>query len=870
MELTIYSILHIFTLLMAVFTGFLAYKKKNADGAKELLILMAVVSYWAIFVALESMATSQQSKIIFSKISYPAVLVTPVLMYLFVRRFTGHRFKMRFIQVTPFFVVPFITLLLCWTNELHGFIWSGFSTINSSTNLMVYNHGLAFWIGSFGYSYVMLALASYELIKYIFSNKSTFRSQGWLLLVGALIPWLGSLLAALKLNIVEGFDLTPSSLGFAGIFFIIAILNFRLLDLVPIAREALMKNVNEGILVLDDLDQVQDINAFAEQLLGIEMFIKPGTLLNAVENVDPYLLEAILSRKSYTTYEVNSGFSVKTYKISTIKLKTKPASRLVLIRDITELIEKQKEIQKSGKEYRDLYNVFRLMADNMPDLLWAKDLDKRYIFVNKAVCDSYLQASDTNFPIGKTREELMRIEREKYPDNPDWHNIGRYNADSDEVIIQTRKAGVFEEFGNIQGEFCYLDVRKAPIIDENGEMVGIVGSARDVSLQKKTEIELIAAKERAEEADRLKTSFLANMSHEVRTPMNSILGFITLMQETNPSEEEQKEYFAIVKQGGERLMNTINDIIDISRIDSGQMQLNLSETNITELNSLILALTLPDAKEKKLTLSMADTPLDTSILLKTDRNKLYTVLIKLLRNAIKYTKIGQVQFGCTCDDEFLNYFVKDTGIGIAKNRHNDIFNRFVQVDASINRDYEGSGLGLSLCKAYVEMMGGTIWLESEEGVGSTFYFRIPILPLTPDETKAYSKDHSKSFEPTQRLNILIVEDDPGSFEYLSLILKRAKHHVSHTFTGFEAVELCRQKNSFDVILMDVKLPGIDGYETTRRIRDYNTEIPILAVSAFAFTEDHERAIKAGCNDYITKPVNKDVLLRRLEQLKKMN
>jgi len=255
----------------------------------------------------------------------------------------------------------------------------------------------------------------------------------------------------------------------------------------------------------------------------------------------------------------------------------------------------------------------------------------------------------------------------------------------------------------------------------------------------------------------------------------------------------------------------------------------------------------------------------TNLHIQCDRNKLFGILSNLLKNAIKYTNTGSIELGCKADSDRIRFYVKDSGIGIPKGRQKDIFERFVQVDGSKSRLYEGSGLGLSLSKAYVEMMGGSIWVDSEENEGCTVYFELPL-----SAQKDYSFENVETEKPVEigtatGLRILIVEDDPSSYDYLNLILQRANHRVVHTFTGFEAVELCRQRSRFDIILMDVKLPGIDGYETTRRIRDLGIEVPILAVSAFAFTEDQQRAIKAGCNDYITKPINQDHLLSKLNQ-----
>lgn len=864
MELTVYSMLYLFSGLISLLTGFLAYKRINAVGAKELILLMFVATFWSLCIFLESMLTSVQGKILLSQISYPAVLATPVFYYIFISRFVGKKTYRKWLDYIPLFIVPSITLVLVWTNNHHHLFWTSFSEIDPETNLIQYFHGIGYFIGAFAYSYLLIVICVFRLFAFIFFEKSKMRGQAWVLLFGALTPIIASLLYLMKLNFAVGFDLTPWGISFSGMLFIVAILNFRLLELVPISKDVLLECVQEGVLVLDENNVVQDINVAAKQYLGIMEEIIPGTPFNKLNIRYSDWINPILSGASFNHLVIQNEEVHLVYQLNTLPLNTRPKSRLIFIRDITELAQKQEAADRSDKEYRTLYHLFRMMSDNMPDLLWAKDLNRKYIFVNKAVCDTILQATNTEEPIGKTRDEFIQRESEKHPDNPDWHNIGRFSGDTDQIVLQTGKPGVFEEFGYLKGTFCYLDIRKAPIYNENGEMVGIVGSARDITHQKKTEIELIAAKERAQEADRLKSSFLANMSHEVRTPMNSILGFISLMQESSPTPEEQKEYFSIVKQGGERLMNTINDIIDLSRIDSGQMLMNLGEINISELNNIVHSVFLPDAKAKNLNLTFAGIEPNEDIVLKTDRSKLYTILSKLIKNAIKYTQRGEVRFGCRYDSETICYFVEDTGIGIAKNRHQDIFDRFVQVDGSINRDYEGSGLGLSLCKAYVEMMGGTIWVESEEGKGSTFYFRLPLdsnLSVSNQEEPSDASGFVKKF-----FQILIVEDDPGSFEYLNLILSREGHQITHTYTGFEAIELCRQKNSFDLILMDVKLPGIDGYETTRRIRDFNQSLPIIAVSAFAFSEDHERAIMAGCNDYVTKPVNKDLLLGHLKKM----
>lgn len=665
--------------------------------------------------------------------------------------------------------------------------------------------------------------------------------------------FLAAALVAVVTAILVGVRLRRSSMGAKE-------LNY----MVPIAREALVENLLEGILVLDDKNRVQDINEAGKRQLGIEQEQILGEDLSRIRLRMSGLMNALITPESHKLFEIADKEVVKVYKISKIMLKTKPECRLIVIRDITEIVEKQKEIQQSEERSRNLYTMFRLMADNMPDMLWAKDLDKRYIFVNKAICDGLLKAVNTEEPIGKTMEFFLVREQNKNPQDPDWYNFGKHSRNTDDFIMETAEAGVFDDFGTIEGKFCYMDVRKAPIMDVEGKMVGIVGSARDVTLQKKTESELITAKERAEESDRLKSAFLANVSHEIRTPMNSILGFISLMQEPGVTPDEQQVYYQAVKSGGERLLNTINDIIELSRIDSGEMQMNNIETDVNELLKMLYSVFSNEARVKGLHLvNKVQETMDTFHIL-CDKTKLFGIMSNLLKNALKYTKQGSIEMGCLTESDRIRFYVKDTGIGIPKNRQKDIFDRFVQVDGSNTRVYEGSGLGLSLSKAYVEMMGGSIWVDSSNE-GSTFFFELPVRPVFNVSLENDLSDLNSANSSDTGLRILIVEDDPSSYDYLNLILQRENHRITHTYTGFEAIELCRQRNKFDVILMDVKLPGIDGYETTRRIRDLGLDLPIIAVSAFAFTEDQQRAFKAGCNDYITKPVNKDILLSRLNQ-----
>ncbi len=387
--------------------------------------------------------------------------------------------------------------------------------------------------------------------------------------------------------------------------------------------------------------------------------------------------------------------------------------------------------------------------------------------------------------------------------------------------------------------------------------------AKKIEEQKEYEINLFKAKEKAEESDRLKSAFLANMSHEIRTPMNGILGFAELLKEPDLSGEEQQEYIDIIEKSGERMLNIINDIINISKIEAGLMEVQMQETNINEQLEYIYTFFKPEIEGKGMKLSFKNSLPFEKAILKTDREKVYAILTNLVKNAIKYSEKGTIEFGYVLKKDTglaeLEFFVKDTGIGIPKNRQEAIFERFIQADINDKMARQGAGLGLSISKAYIEMLGGKIWVESEEGVGSTFYFT---LPCQCEETEKNAKNEdSTSVEAIslKKLKILIAEDDPTSEMLLSHTVQKLANEIILARTGTEAVEICFKYPEIDVVLMDIMMPEMDGYEATRQIRMFNKDIIIIAQTAYALEGDKEKAIVAGCNDYITKPIKKEEL-----------
>ena len=404
------------------------------------------------------------------------------------------------------------------------------------------------------------------------------------------------------------------------------------------------------------------------------------------------------------------------------------------------------------------------------------------------------------------------------------------------------------------------------------EMLEFVSDQVSISIdRKKAEQDLIATFKRAEESDRLKTVFLQNISHEIRTPMSGILGFIDLLSEPELSGEKQKEYVDVIKISSDRMLSTVNDLIDISIIESGQAKVFNAETNINQQTENLFACFKQKAANKGIKFLIKNTLPEPEANIVTDSDKFYSILSYLVKNAIKFTSEGYVEFGYNLKSDRgvaeLEFFVKDTGVGIPKDRQQAIFDRFVQADLNLARRFEGAGLGLSISKAYVEMLGGKIWVESEEGAGSQFYFTIPY-KYKPKEITTDKNEIFRTEPPHQarELKILIAEDEETADKHLTIILKNLSREILHTVTGTGAVELCRKNPDIDLILMDIKLQEMNGHEAVRQIRKFNKEVVIIAETAYALSGDRKKALDAGCDDYIAKPIMRGVLLTKIKEL----
>ncbi len=811
--------------------------------------------------------------------------------------------------------------------------------------------------------------------------------------------------------------------------------------------------------------------------------------------------------------------------------------------DISERKQSEVALQESNKKYEGLSGLMRLMADNMPDMLWAKNLDKEYIFTNKAICDTLLGASDTDEPLGKTDMFFALRERAKHQRDREWHTYGEICRDSDAITLQEMKPMQFDESYKVRGKHLVLDVHKAPLFDNQGNLIGVVGSARDITEQKNTQeeiritrdtyqniinsiteaiyviddsntfidvnlgaekmygfsreeligkspavvaaagmndfkamekihrdvaktgisqsfefwatkkngdvfpkeviinkgsyygkdcliatarditerkraetahqaqyniarsihtaseieelleivrtelgklidtsnfmaalynpekdtlkkliyrdekedfaewpagkslsgqvvksgkplfmrrreieafaakndieltgtpaaswigvpvnikkkvagamvvqsydnteafsqadvsllemiahetgiyleqqmmlAELIASKEKAEESNRLKTAFINNISHEIRTPLNGILGFGELIIEDDLPQGEKQRYFKVLEQSTIRLQQTITDIMDISEVTAESIKPGKNNVHVVSLMKELLESTEKACSSKNILISLDIPNQHKDLILKSDKELLIKIMKQLLDNAEKFTDSGRIILGYDVHGEWVQFHVKDTGQGIDDEKLEVIFEPFMQEDLSVTRGHEGNGLGLSIARGLVKLLGGELWAASEKGAGSTFFFTLPYLPAeAKDEPKEAA---SVTSEKSGKNLILIAEDEESNYMLLKTVAERAGFSTLHAIHGAEAVELCQQYPEIGLILMDIKMPVMNGLEATQKIKAFRPDLPIIALTAHAQTGDRQRMLDAGCDEYMAKPVNLDKL-----------
>ena len=515
--------------------------------------------------------------------------------------------------------------------------------------------------------------------------------------------------------------------------------------------------------------------------------------------------------------------------------------------DSTELHKAQQKLSATNSKLAMALDVANIVP-------WKWDLKSKTI-----LCD-------INRPIElSTDEQEVEDSQLSVPDSQYFSKI--FKEDRERVkqayrdLIEGRAEKVKEEYRivNVQKNNLHkvewVEAQAAvEARDEDGKPLTLVGSSLVITNRKKMEQELTTAKELAEESNRLKSAFLANMSHEIRTPLNAIVGFSGILASTE-EEEEKQEYVSIIENNNTLLLQLISDILDLSKIEAGTLELNYSNIELNELMRELERGFLLRVKTDAVKLEFVEPA--GPCMAYTEKNRLSQLMINLVTNAIKFTEKGSIRFGYEMRENELYFYVTDTGCGIPKDKQQNIFGRFVK----LNSFAQGTGLGLSICKTLMDHMGGRIGVESEEGKGSTFWFTLPYKPAVKEDKKQMPKDIQPVSIERNKLTILVAEDNASNYKLFESILKY-DYHLIHAWDGMEAVEMFRKHNP-QIVLMDINMPVMDGYEATREIRKYSAKIPIIAVTAFAYASDEQKVMESGFDGYMPKPINAKLLKAQL-------
>lgn len=543
-------------------------------------------------------------------------------------------------------------------------------------------------------------------------------------------------------------------------------------------------------------------------------------------------IEVALSQqpKSFIDYNHNTG---KYYDMNAYA--PEKGFFVIIFKDITEKEADRRKLEESENSKSQLLNHLTAGFAHCEIICNDKGqpIDYRILDVNSAYeKQTGIMAKDI---VGKTVLEI-------FPDiEPSWIHI--YGN-----VALNQKTHSFIDFNHNTGKYYETDA----YCPKKGEFALIF---KDVTAQENKRELLEKAYRKASESERLKSAFLANMSHEIRTPMNAILGCSALLEDKNLGEEEKIKCLAHINTSGNRLLTLISDIVDISKIDAQQQVLKFREQNLNKLLTGIKEQFEVTNSNSNITLHLENGLLNEMSAINTDDSKLAQILSNLLENAFKFTHKGKIIFGYSLKEDFLHFYVKDSGIGIKPEEHQTIFKRFGQVLDAQTKINSGSGLGISIVKGLVELFGGEICLDSVFGKGSTFYFTLPYLPIKKEISMTKTN-----------FTVLIAEDDDINFYLLNTWINDFCT-IIHAKDGIQAIKKFQAHPEINLIIMDIRMPYMNGIDATKEIRKSNPTIPILAHTAYAMNDESDHMLEAGCNEIITKPIKKEVLIGIIQKYK---
>lgn len=514
-------------------------------------------------------------------------------------------------------------------------------------------------------------------------------------------------------------------------------------------------------------------------------------------------------------------------------------------------LAEQKEI--ISREHNESDRFYRMLLQSADDGISFYDSQRNLKYANRAFYS--MIGMDSSEYQSASQETLIHPEDRDYPSRR-FQSLDEKGFYESELRLLHKK-----------GNYLHLSTRSVIVKNDDGKILGSLTISRDITGLKQALADLVNANREAQASNRLKSSFLANISHEIRTPLNSVVGFSNLLLSDNLTQEARAEYVEHINYNSEKLLQIIGDIIDLSRLESSQIEIRYEETSLNSIIDEIALETRQTIKrnEKPVILNVRNNFRDNGDLIFTDRVWLKRVLNHLMDNAVKFTLDGSIEFVCSLESERLVFRIKDTGVGINKENLSRIFEEFRQEIDGHHRPFEGLGVGLTLAKEVVERMGGKIFVESEKGIGSEFGFSLPYRPAGSSRLRKESvlrEEYIPASDWSSR-KCLLVDDNRDMLTYLQRILQDSGINIITARSGFEAIQIVKFTPDIDLVLLDMQMPEMNGIEVTKEIRKIRQDLPIIAQSAFVFEDDKDIILEAGCDACIIKPIRREQLLETL-------